>query len=196
MVSIQILKTQSAATHHQILSGAGCCYNNMVPDAKFRPKYHNYSFMEKLFSGIRALSDTIVCGDLGNFTMDPYRTLQLCLCYGVSPAVAMGVAEAAKDQYRTVCITGDAAYLHSGQQCLYEMVERNVNVSVFVLENGGALGTGGQAIPGDLYNHPRGVRLFDIDYATATEEELRSFVFDLPTDGINLIIIHTHEEKH
>lgn len=180
----------------QILSGAGCRYNNMEPDTKFRPKYHNYSFMEKLFSGIRTLSDTIVCGDLGNFTMDPHRTLQLCLCYGVSTAVAMGVAEAAKDQYHTVCVTGDAAYLHSGQQCLYEMVERHVNVSVFVLENGGALGTGGQSIPGDLYKHPAEVRLFELDYASATESYLHSFVFDLPTDGINLVIIHTHEVKY
>ena len=179
----------------QILSAPGCQYHNMEPDSNLHPKYHNHTYMEKLFSGIRDVTGAIVCGDLGNFTMDPGRTLHLCLCYGVSVAVAMGVADTNRGKRKTFCITGDAAYLHSGQQCLYEMVERKVDVTVFVLENGGALGTGGQHIPGNLSNHPEEVRVFELDYGSMSEKDLHGFVSDLPEQGVNLVIVHTHEEK-
>lgn len=168
---------------------------NMGPAAGFRPKYHNNAFMEKLFSAFRSIPGSIVCGDLGSYTMDPARTLQLCLCYGVSPAVAMGVAESAPQGTRVFCITGDGAYLHSGQACLHEMAARQISASVFVLENGGTLGTGGQPIPGDLCAIPACVRLGEIDYADCSSEELRAYVASLPNAGINLTIVHTHENE-
>ena len=169
-----------------------CCISHMMtPPKSFRPKYHNNDFMEKLFSILRSIPGSIVCGDLGTFTMDPGRTLQLCLCYGVSPAVAMGVAEASHDGQRIFCVTGDGAYLHSGQQCLYEMAERQENITIFVLENGGTAGTGGQHIPGDLYHAPAGVGIHELDYQSCTKESLTGFVNALPQHGINLVIIHT-----
>ena len=71
------------------------------------------------------------------------------------------------------------------------MVERQVSMTVFVLENGGAAGTGGQHIPGDLKRAPDAVRLWELDYPSFTEESLARFVDDLPKQGINLVIVHT-----
>ena len=175
----------------EALRGPGCLSRMMTPPKGVRSKYHNNDFMEALFSVLRGTPESIVCGDLGTFTMDPGRTLQLCLCYGISPAVAMGVAEASHGGNRVFCVTGDAAYLHSGQQCLYEMVERQVSVTVFVLENGGAAGTGGQHIPGDLKRAPSVIRQWELDYPSCTEESLARFVDDLPKQGINLVVVHT-----
>lgn len=172
-----------------------CVRRNMPPAAGFRSKYHNRHFMEKLFSALRAVPGALICGDLGGYTMDPPRTLQLCLCYGVAPAVAMGAAEASPPGTRVFCVTGDGAFLHSGQACLHEMAARGLSAAVFVLENGGTLGTGGQAIPGDLFARPAAVRLGELDYAAETPESLRAFVQALPREGIDLIIVHTHENE-
>ena len=167
----------------------------MYPSANFKPKYHNHDFMERLFCILRNRTNSVICGDLGGYTMDPERTLQLCLCYGVSPAVAMGVADVLQEKSQVYCITGDAAFLHSGQQCLYEMAEREVSVSIFVLENGGALGTGGQHISGDFSHVPDGVNFYEFDYTRVSNMEMNGFVDRLPIPGINLIVVHTHENE-
>ena len=167
----------------------------MTPPGNFKSKYHNHDFMERLFAPLREVPDNLICGDLGGFTMDPHRTLHLCLCYGVSPAVAMGAAEACRRKANVFCVTGDAAFLHSGQQCLYEMIERNVSVSVFVLENGGAQGTGGQYIAGDLKKVPGHVNFYELNYPECSQAELRNFVAKLPLSAVNLIVVHTHENE-
>ena len=173
----------------------GVRHKNMNPSFNLKAKYHNNTFMEKLFSVLRSIPRSVVCGDLGGYTMDPHRTLQLCLCYGTSPAVAMGVADVQGEEFRVFCITGDAAYLHSGQCCLHEMLSRKINISIFVLENGGALGTGGQHINGDLDYYPQGISFFCVDYKESTPDSLKHFVQKLPTKGINLILINTHEHE-
>lgn len=176
-------------------SSARCARRNMGPPPGIRPKYHNRDHMEKLFAAFRAVPGALVCGDLGGYTMDPARTLQLCLCYGTAPAVAMGAAEVSAPGTRVFCVIGDGAFLHSGQSCLHEMAARGVDVSVFVLENGGTLGTGGQPIPGNLRAHPAPVRLRELDLSAETPESLLAFVRSLPAEGIDLTIVHTRENK-
>ena len=179
-----------------ILSDSPPCPRHcMTPPAAFRPKYHCRDAMEKLFAAVRAVPDALVAGDLGGYTMDPARTIQFCLCYGVAPAVAMGLAEASAGGKRVFCIAGDGAYLHSGQACLYEMSARAAPVAVFVFENGGTLGTGGQPIPGDLRARPADVRFHELDLVAETSESLLSFVRSLPANGIDLTIVHTHENN-
>ena len=169
-----------------------CARHGMPPPAALRPKYHCRDNMEKLFAALRAVPGALVAGDLGGYTMDPGRTIQFCLCYGVAPAVAMGLAETLPGR-RVFCVAGDGAYLHSGQQCLYEMAERDVTATVFVLENGGTLGTGGQRIPGDLRTRPAQCRFSEIDYTDCSADDFARLVADLPDGGINLILVHTHE---
>ena len=178
----------------RLVTGTECAAVNMAQFAAVRPKYHNHNFMERLFAAIRAVEGGVVCGDLGGFTMDPSRTIELCLCYGVAPAVATGYA-AADPGARVFCVTGDAAYLHSGQQCIYEMVARGVSCTVFVLENGGALGTGGQPIPGNLCARPEKVNFCEVDYGRLSAADLVRFVADLPASGINLVVVHTREDS-
>ena len=172
-----------------------CPRHGMPPPAALRPKYHCRDNMEKLFSALRAVPGALVAGDLGGYTMDPSRTLHFCLCYGVAPAVAMGLAESSPGT-RVFCVIGDGAYLHSGQQCLHEMVARGASATVFVLENGGTLGTGGQPIPGDLRIRPAHCHFAEADYAALSAADFARLVAELPADGVNLVIVHTHENEH
>lgn len=110
--------------------------------------YHDRDWYEPLFGPLRSLSDRIVIGDLGSHTMDPHRTIDACLCYGASVAVAAGVAAAAPGR-RVICVTGDGAFAHSGAAGLAEAVDRGVPLVVFVIDNGGCRDTGGQQISVD-----------------------------------------------
>ncbi len=168
----------------------------MSPMRGVRFKYHNYSAMEDLFLPLREIENSIVVGDLGSYTMDPGRTIMAALCYGTSVAAAMGFADALPD-YNIFAVTGDAAYLHSGQSCLWEALKRGVKLSIFVFDNGGAQGTGGQRIPGDLRSHPDGVRLCEFDYGQMTAVDFRKVIKDnLLYKGITLNIIHINEDSH
>ena len=177
-----------------LLSPSKTISKKMPSDAFLKPKYHNNDYMEKLFKPMRD-NFGLICGDLGGYTMDPFRTLNLCLCYGVAPAVAMGCADADTENIGLVCcVIGDGAYLHSGQQYLFEMVERGVSTTIFVLENGGTKGTGGQHIPGNLYQYPQGTRFYELDYASTSSEEIDKFLKNLPSEGVKLVLVHTGEE--
>ncbi len=171
-----------------------CEHRDMPPMAGMRPKYHNHDFMETLFGALRAVPGSVVSGDLGGYTMDPGRTLHLCLCFGVATAVAMGFAEASPET-RVFAVIGDAAYLHSGQQSLYEMEARGVDATVLVLENGGALGTGGQGIPGDLTTHPASFTFHELDYPALSRADIERFLAGLPAKGRHLVVVHTHEQE-
>ena len=67
---------------------------------------------------------------------------------------------------------------------------------VFVLENGGTLGTGGQPIPGDLRLCPARCHFAEADYAALSAADFARLVAELPADGVNLVIVHTHENEH
>lgn len=110
--------------------------------------YHNRDCFEPLFVQLRAHPERIVSGDLGDFTMDPNRTLDLCLCYGASVAVAAGASQSGERP--VFAVTGDGAFLHSGKTALEEACFRALRFRVFVFENGGCRGTGGHPIPARL----------------------------------------------
>ncbi len=120
-------------------------------------RYHCRGDYEPLFAPIRSRASRIVSGDLGEFTMDARRSIDLCLCYGASVAVGAGAACAAPSDQRVFVISGDGAYLHSGKLALEEAAARGLPMTVIVIDNGGCRGTGGQAIPGQLEPAPQGV---------------------------------------
>jgi indolepyruvate ferredoxin oxidoreductase alpha subunit len=102
---------------------------------------------EPLYAVLRAVEARILVGDLGGHTMDPARSIDVCLCYGCSLGVATGIALTATDR-QVICVTGDAAFLHSGQTALVEAQARRAPITVVLLDNGGCQGTGGQRPPG------------------------------------------------
>jgi indolepyruvate ferredoxin oxidoreductase alpha subunit len=109
--------------------------------------YRVFDRYEPLYGVLRGVEGRVIVGDLGGHTMDPARSVDACLCYGCSVGVATGVAAAAPDR-RVFCVTGDAAFLHSGKAALAEAVSRRAAVTVIILDNGGSRGTGGQQVPG------------------------------------------------
>ena len=161
----------------------------MRPPEDNRFEYHNSNLMEKLFLPLSTDEDIIVVGDIGSYTMDPHQTVMACLCYGAAIATAIGMADALPDK-RIIAVTGDAAYLHSGQNCLWEAAERGLDLSIIILENGGALTTGGQHIPGNLTLHPSQARLREHDFGKMSKEDCCDMIQDLKEPGINIVIIH------
>lgn len=125
--------------------------------------YHDRDWYEPLFGPLRSLPDRIVIGDLGSHTMDPHRTIDACLCYGASVAVAAGVAAAAPSR-RVICVTGDGAFAHSGAAGLAEAVDRGVPLVVFVIDNGGCRDTGGQRISVDWPADSAGLRVVEREF--------------------------------
>jgi TPP-dependent indolepyruvate ferredoxin oxidoreductase alpha subunit len=121
---------------------------------------------EKLFSAVKAIRPTFVIGDLGEYTKDTYGTIDACLCLGSSIGVATGCALAGYQ--KSLVITGDGAYLHSGKNALMESIERKITLKIVVLCNGGCRVTGGQKIPGDLFDQPKEVRVFKLNYDKTT----------------------------
>jgi len=179
-----------------VLAGVSFRSEIMAPMRGVKYKYHNNSTMENLFLPLREVENSIVVGDLGSYTMDPHRTIMAVLCYGTAVATAMGFADALPD-CRIFAVTGDAAYLHSGQSCLWELEERGVKISVFVFDNGGAQGTGGQRIPGDLRSHPPGIRLCEYDYRGMSADDFRKVIHDnVSRKESTLNIIHMNEENN
>jgi TPP-dependent indolepyruvate ferredoxin oxidoreductase alpha subunit len=123
--------------------------------------------------------------------MDPSRTIDACLCYGVSVGVATGAALAASNS-RVFCITGDGAYLHSGRSALDEAVARGVTLTVILFDNGGCLGTGGQRIPGSLQVPDAGVLAIDVTFPEAEAEKLAAALDRcLAWQGVSVLRVKT-----
>jgi indolepyruvate ferredoxin oxidoreductase alpha subunit len=129
--------------------------------------YHDRDWYEPLFGPLRSLPDRVVIGDLGSHTMDPARSIDACLCYGASVAVAAGVAAAAPDR-RVICVTGDGAFAHSGAAGLAEAVDRGVALVVLVIDNGGCRDTGGQRISMDWPVASAGLRVVEREFDVAS----------------------------
>lgn len=120
-----------------------------MQNRRIRYKYHCREDSEALFHALRQPADRFLSGDLGEYTMDPHRTLDACLCYGSSVAVAAGV-KMARPGMSVTAITGDGAYAHAGSTAFEEAVYRNLGLRVYVFDNGGLKGTGGQAVAGGI----------------------------------------------
>ena len=120
-----------------------------------KKNYRVSSKYERLYQSLRRNEQRVVVGDLGEHTMDYKKTIDACLCYGSSLGVATGLACAGKE-LSVFCVTGDAAFMHSGVASLEEAVARKAPVIVIILDNGGCKSTGGQLIPGNVtYSTPQ-----------------------------------------
>lgn len=102
---------------------------------------------EPLYRILRRVPQRVVVGDLGGHTLDFERTVDACLCFGCSIGVATGIALAAPELH-VFCVVGDTAFRHSGKLALEEAVDRQVPITVILLDNGGSRGTGGQCTAG------------------------------------------------
>ena len=88
------------------------------------------------------------------FTSETTDTITSALCMGSALSVCLGIAENINNKnnddkdiehYYPFCVSGDAAYLHSGGETLIsEIMSRGANMCVIIIDNGGSVSTGGQ----------------------------------------------------
>jgi len=168
----------------------GCLNWGRLSSHKPNRSYHNSEKFEKLFGILRSYNAGIVVGDLGQYTMDPHRTIDAVLSYGSSPAVAGGVAAAAKNSIPVFCVSGDGAFLHSGKNVLPELVARKLRLTILIFDNGGCAGTGGQQIPGDLTGLPAELKVQRVDFDGISQADLAYTIAEMQAyEGISVLIL-------
>jgi indolepyruvate ferredoxin oxidoreductase alpha subunit len=88
---------------------------------------------------------TRVMGDIGCYALGylkPYQSIHSCLCMGSSIGMAIGAAHAGISP--SLCVIGDGTFTHSGMTAMVDAAREDVNVKVFILDNGIVAMTGGQ----------------------------------------------------
>lgn len=172
---------------------AACIGSGRVTPHLIRPEverqYRITARYEPLYGQLRALPGRVVVGDLGGHTLDPNRTVDACLCYGCSVGVATGMA-LADPSLHVICVTGDAAFCHSGKLALEEALARRAAVTVIVLDNGGSHSTGGQPPPGTCVLNLPGLECHDLDFPVSCEAEPLPALLQRP-DGPRVIRLKT-----
>ncbi len=144
-----------------------------------------------------------VAGDPGCIVM-ALDQLDTKLCMGSSIGVAAGLRKAQVGE-RTVAIFGDSAFYHSAINALIHARATGADLLALVLDNGGAVTTGGQTTPdrGFSPSDPTGAAIGIRDLAAACgvdriwsigetdgEDRLRHvFRGALSTDGLGLVIV-------
>ena len=86
-----------------------------------------------------------VFSDIGCYTLGfypPFQAIETCIDMGASIGMAMGAAHAG--MFPVLCAIGDSTFCHSGMTPLIGAAKENVNIKVFILDNGTVAMTGTQ----------------------------------------------------
>lgn len=127
------------------------------------PKRDNYIIStryEKIFREVKK-NFHYICGDIGEFTADTLNTITHALNLGSSIAVAMGMTIAGKKN--VVAIIGDGAFFHSAKNSIDELIGRQLDTKIILIDNGGLYSTGGQKIFGVI---PPYIKKIELDFHT------------------------------
>lgn len=128
---------------------------------------------EKFFKALSEIKkDTVVTGEITQFTVETYDTVDAALSLGSAVSVAIGQAEASKRF--TFCLSGDCSLLHEGIGIIDEAVQRNVKLGLVIFDNNASWCTGGQPPMGDVTHiaeNPK-IKKFYLDYKAAESDEI------------------------
>jgi len=86
-----------------------------------------------------------VFSDIGCYTLGfypPFQAIETCIDMGASIGMAAGAAHAG--MFPVLCAIGDSTFCHSGMTPLIGAAKENVNIKVFILDNGAVAMTGAQ----------------------------------------------------
>lgn len=120
------------------------------------------------------LKDTIVCGDIGCYTLGcsaPWNAIDNIIAMGASLGVAHGIAKAFAGDAQAkpvLAVIGDSTFLHTGMPALANIAYQGGNVTVLLLDNRATAMTGGQDNPG-TGRRLDGAAVAPIDFAKLVE---------------------------
>jgi indolepyruvate ferredoxin oxidoreductase alpha subunit len=95
-------------------------------------------------------NEFVVTSDIGCYTLgvyEPLGALDTCACMGASIGQAIGMEKAGIPN-KTVAVLGDSTFMHSGITGLVDMVYKQGNSTVIILDNHTTAMTGHQGHPG------------------------------------------------
>jgi len=110
-------------------------------DSKIKPSPTPREMTEK---------EIVVTSDIGCYTLgvyEPLGALDTCACMGASIGQALGMEKAGIPN-RSVAVLGDSTFMHSGITGLVDMVYKQGNSTVIILDNSTTAMTGHQGHPG------------------------------------------------
>jgi indolepyruvate ferredoxin oxidoreductase alpha subunit len=126
-----------------------------TPPPKGKPPELCASCAHRAVFSVLSKLDCIVPGDIGCYTLgalEPYRSLDSCVCMGASIGVGLGLRHALPpdEARRVVSVIGDSTFVHSGITGLVDMVYNPPPTGhvVLILDNGTTAMTGLQEHPG------------------------------------------------
>ncbi len=114
-----------------------------------------------IFNVMKELNLTVM-GDIGCYTLgalDPFSSMDACLCMGASIGMAFGAEKAKGKDFvkNTVAVIGDSTFMHSGVTSLINAVYNHGSITVLILDNSITGMTGHQHNPTtgkDIYMNP------------------------------------------
>lgn len=129
---------------------------------------------EKFFSALAEVKkDSLVVGEITQFTVETYNTVDAALSLGTAVSTAIGHAEASNAF--TFCLSGDCSLLHEGIGIIEEAINRKVKLGLVILDNHASWCTGGQPPAGDVTQIPDSdkIKKFHLDYEMVAQEDIR-----------------------
>lgn len=121
--------------------------NKITPNTK---QWKKWEGDEKLFKALQRIKPSYVVADEGVYTDESTNTNNICLCMGSAVGIAIGMAENGTEY--PFCISGDTAYSFGNVHSLFEAKSKNNKFCLIVINNGGAISTGGQKVAYDFSN--------------------------------------------
>jgi indolepyruvate ferredoxin oxidoreductase alpha subunit len=105
----------------------------------------------KFYRALRKNIPEVTFGDIGGFTkgaFPPCDALDSAVCMGAS--IGMGIGANFAGVKKVFSVIGDSTFIHSGIPALIEAAAKNIDITIFILDNHGAISTGGQEVYGNL----------------------------------------------
>lgn len=134
---------------------------------------------ENFFSALNVVKEhDYVSGDITQFTVETYNTVDVALSLGVAVSTAIGISDQLGFAY---AISGDCSFSHEGSSIIREALQRGVNICIIIIDNGVSWCTGGQpcVTPLKLNELPEAVRYEWQEYDSCTEEEFIAILSSL-----------------
>ncbi|MBI5545376.1 MAG: indolepyruvate ferredoxin oxidoreductase [Deltaproteobacteria bacterium] len=86
-----------------------------------------------------------VFSDIGCYTLSAYKPYEAChACVDMGASISMAMGAAAAGMHPVIATIGDSTFVHSGMTGLVGAAKQNLNMTVFILDNGTTGMTGGQ----------------------------------------------------